>query len=351
MNGPESRSRRRLLRLVALASILPPGLPAAEEDAGSRARAFALEAEERILPRPSVRGDDEDWFFLVKELRHLATGKFWEKPWEEVAANKTDPVNSIVEFKEMLAERGIDLLLVPVPAKASVYPDKLSSEFAPGDVQSLAPFLERIRKEGVSVLDLESKFLAERRDGEDARLYCRQDAHFSPLAAERVAERVAAELGLAEGNGDGVFTVSEPTIVNIVGDQVVGSEWEDKVATEPLRVRQVLADGRPGVEPDDDSPVLLLGDSHALVFHEGREAGMHCTGAGVFDHLSFRLGFSLALVGVRGSGLIQARKQLFYKAAGTRGFWDGKKAVVWIFSVREFTQSTDRVVGIPLDRE
>src|SRR5690606_35191345 len=104
------------------------------------------------------------------------------------------------------------------------------------------------------------------------------------------------------------------------------------------------------VEQDPGSSVLLLGDSHTLVFHEGEENGMHCRGAGVFDHLARALGFAPDLVGVRGSGLVQARKQLFYRAGSVPGYWDNKKIVVWLFSAREFTQSSDRPVAIPLDR-
>ena len=77
---------------------------------------------------------------------------------------------------------------------------------------------------------------------------------------------------------------------------------------------------------------------------------MHCSGAGVIDHLAVRLGVVPDLVGVRGSGLVQARKQLFYKAASTPGYWESKKLVIWLFSVREFTQSTDRFISIPLER-
>ena len=77
---------------------------------------------------------------------------------------------------------------------------------------------------------------------------------------------------------------------------------------------------------------------------------MHCTGAGVLDHLAAAYGFAPDLVGVRGSGLVQARKQLFYKAAAAPGYWDSKKLVIWLFSAREFTQSTDKPVAIPLTR-
>ncbi len=47
------------------------------------------------------------------------------------------------------------------------------------------------------------------------------------------------------------------------------------------------------ISPWRESPVLLLGDSHALVFHAGED--LHGSGAGLADHLALSLGFPVAL--------------------------------------------------------
>lgn len=311
---------------------------------------FAEVAASRILPQPSVRGDDPGWFFLVKELKHLSSGRFWEKSWKEVAANGTDPIPSILEFHTLLSKRGIRLILVPIPAKAAIYPDKLANGFKPEEVEPLAPMLELIRKAGVSVIDLEPHFLEMRAANPEKWLYCRQDAHFSPSAIELAAKLIADEAAVNQAGGDVAFSLSAPEMLGIEGDQIDGSEWKGSVAPESLEVRYVKSKGGEVIVPDPESSVLLLGDSHTLVFQAGKENGMHCTGAGIFDHLSSRIGFAPDLVGVRGSGLVQARKQLFYRAAASPGYWDSKKVVIWLFSAREFTQSTDRPIAIPLER-
>ena len=311
---------------------------------------FAEEAGRRVLPQPNVRGDDPDWFFLVKELKHLSGGRFWEKPWSEVATNGSDPVPSILEFNSLLEKRGIRLVLVPVPAKAAIYPDKLAGSFAPVEVEPHAPFLDRIREAGVTVVDLEAPFREARVEHPDRWLYCRQDAHFSPAAIELLVSLLPVDASVAETAPSNNFPVGDPASLSFAGDQVIGSEWENSVAHETVDVRFVSHDGKVGVVPDPESSVLILGDSHTLVFHAGKEAGMHCTGAGVADHLAARLGFVPDLVGVRGSGLVQARKQLFYKATANPGYWSKKKVVIWLFSVREFTQSSDRLISIPIDR-
>ncbi len=65
---------------------------------------------------------------------------------------------------------------------------------------------------------------------------------------------------------------------------------------------------------------------------------------GLCDHLSLGFGEAFDLVGVRGPGMLQARKQLFYRAAQHSGYWESKKLVVWVFTIREFTQSINRLI-------
>ena len=328
-----------------------PGIFADDAASAARRLAFAEEAGARVEAKPSIRGEDRDWFFLVKELRHLASGRFWEPSPAGDFSGRIDQVPGIIEFRELLEARGIRLLLVPVPAKAAIYPEKLAGKFQRGDAEPLAPFLDQLRKGGVEVLDLEPVFLEAAAAEPGALLYCRQDAHFSPLAAKKVAELIARMLALPAGESSDITLAGETEDLSFIGDQVLGSEWEGSISGETLPLQRVATSAGVPVEPDPASSVLLLGDSHTLVFQAGEENGMHSRGAGVFDYLAFSLGFAPDLVGVRGSGLVQARKQLFFRASAAPGYWENKKAVILLFSVREFTQSTDRPIPIPLDRQ
>lgn len=314
----------------------------------SREKAFIDSLLPRIDAVPAVRGDDGEWFFPTRELRHLATGRFWEQPWKNVAASGSDPVPGMREFHEALAARGIRLVIVPVPAKAAVYPDKLVADSRVGDVPAAAPFFQRLKGAGLEVIDLEPLFQARRESHPNDLLYCRQDAHFSPLAASLLADAVHAAVPLT--NRHNPFVLADPRPLSLTGDLIAGSEWADVVPPEQVPVVEVKNASGAAINPDPASPILLLGDSHTLVFHEGAETGMHCRGAGVFEQLALRYGFAPDLVGVRGSGLVQARKQLFYHASQTPGYWDSKKLVVWLFSIREFTQSKDKPVPVPLTR-
>ncbi len=330
----------------------------AEGQAGSdeRAAAFAKAAGEHVAEKPNVQGDNAEWFFLVRELKQMALGKFWEQDWAQVAQNQTNPIPSMVEFNDLLKAKGVQLIVVPVPAKASIYPDKLDARFAPGDPWPLTPFLDQMRAAGLDVLDIEP-LMRQRRDAQPGeKLWCAQDAHYSPLACRIIAEKVKAEIEKGDwyaAQPKEELKRSDPAELEIVGDQVKGSEWEGQVAKETLPVEyagRLNGDRIEPVEPDRDSPVLLLGDSHTLVFQEGASGGMHCKGAGLFDQLSYELGFPVDLVGVRGSGLVQARRNLFMTATQAPDYWAKKKVVVWVFSVREFTQSYDKLISIPIER-
>ena len=327
------------LQIVAASSLLASGGIGCVQDSD-----FAKKASAKVGDSFSVQGDDEAWFFLNRELKQMALGAFWDGEWAAAAANGTDPLPSIFEFTDLLKANGVDLIFVPVPAKASIYPDKLDSTAKPTDPIALSPIIDKLNKAGVKTIDFEKIASDHRAANPQDKLWCEQDAHFTPLAAKMIAELVAKEIGDTV-KGTQKFTRKTATDLKIVGDQVKGTDWEGKTPQETVIIEEVE-----GVEPDPASPVLLMGDSHTLVFQEGGSNGMHCKGAGIFDQLSFELGLPLDLVGVRGSGLMQARKNLFRQAKANPGYWGTKKVVVWVFSVREFTQSSDKILmgKIPL---
>jgi hypothetical protein len=95
--------------------------------------------------------------------------------------------------------------------------------------------------------------------------------------------------------------------------------------------------------------VLLLGDSHAVVYHEPIDKGINAAAAGLLDQLAAELGFAPEHVANLGSGANAPRIAL---ARPPR--WDnlaGKKTVVWCLTVREFTESGQGWMKVPVIRE
>ncbi len=324
------------------------------------AQDFAQECESRAnAGELNIRGDDPNWFFMKRELKQLAAGKFWEKDWTKVAVNKTDPTSHLVTFNELLKAKGVKLIMVPIPAKASIYPDKLVAKFAPGSTLPLQGYYDELRQQGLEVLDLEPVLNAVRAksggEGKD-KLYCQQDSHFSPLTTEIIAGLVKQAVeneSWYQAQPKETFKRSNQEALTITGDQVEGTALTPAPAAEVLTLTYAgkEVDGKiEAVAADKNSPVLLLGDSHTMVFSDGGKAGMHCQSAGLQDQLQYELGFAIDRVSNKGSGIMQARKNLvLMRVKKEDGFWDKKKLVVWVFSAREFTQSSDRMMKLPIE--
>jgi alginate O-acetyltransferase complex protein AlgJ len=311
---------------------------------------LATRAEQ--APQPVVRGLD-GWLFVGSELRHLGLGRFWGPRAVEVSrAAKpewADPLPAILDFKAQLDGAGIEFLLVPVPAKAAVYPDRVPG--LAGADPSLrwdaedAAFYEVLRGQGVEVIDLVPEFRRARQAG-DRPVYCRQDTHWAGPAIERTASLLAARLRRRSwfASVPSRRFESERRTVEINGDLL---RMLDDTSTpkEILSLEFVGRRAELGVEPVEswrESPVLLLGDSHGLVFHAGGD--MHARGAGLADHLAKELGFPVDLVAVRGAGATPSRITLLRR----RDNLAGKKVVIWCMSVREFTEGAQGWRPLPI---
>jgi alginate O-acetyltransferase complex protein AlgJ len=131
----------------------------------------------------SVFAGPDGWLFLASELRFLAKAEFWGDAARGGSRSKpADPLPAILDFHRQLKERGIELLLVPVPPKAAIYPEKFSA--AAGVTIAAAPYLrafhEQLRAGGVDVLDLTPVFVANR-EHERGNVFCQTDSHWSGI--------------------------------------------------------------------------------------------------------------------------------------------------------------------------
>jgi len=293
----------------------------------------------------------EGWLFFGPELRFVSVGPFWGNSAAKVSrATKpefADPLPAILDFHRQLKKMGVELLIVPVPPKSIIYPDFLSdsltisSENPPLRIdKEMQTFYQLLRKEGIQVLDLTSLFMANRFHREGA-LFCKQDTHWSGngcvLAAKRIREEIQNRLWLKKIPRSGYM--NELKSLTIEGDlwKALGDK---NLSREILSVRQVgtrSAGTLKSIAPDLKSPVLLVGDSHNLVFHAGED--MQASGAGLPDQLALELGFPVDLAAVRGSGATPARVNLLRRAQREPNYWKNKKLVIWCFAAREFTQS------------
>jgi len=262
-----------------------------------------------------------------------------------------DPFPAIASFARDLRSRGIDLVVVPVPVKPSIYPEKLTALYD----ESLGPpvnvyaeeFFRRLRQEGITVIDLTRTLWDAKPRG---KLYLSMDTHWTPLGMSVFADALAEELVRRHG------WLSErlreyavrPLKVAHTGDiQVMLNlpSWSRMYGKEEVVIEQVLdqATGKL-VEPDPGSPIVLLGDSFTNVFSLAEmNWGDH---AGLGEHLARRLGRPIDVIAVNG-GAPTATRQKFAR----RGIIAGKKLVVWAFATRELITPDTAWDVVPLPEE
>jgi alginate O-acetyltransferase complex protein AlgJ len=338
-----------LMRLFAL---LVPLLLLLANAAAQTPRDFGAALSQRVSAlekrNAAVATGVDGWLFLTSELRFLAQGRFWGDAAKGASrarrADAADPLTAIVDFHRQLKERGIELLLVPVPPKAEIYPDKLATDVNTRPAEAapaMHEFYRELQSRGIDVLDLSEPF-ARNRDNPRGAVYCRTDSHWSgvgcSLAAEMIANQIRARVPSATPQREYAREWKE---VTITGDLAALLTEGPKPPPERVAVRQLAT----AVQPDPNSPVLLLGDSHTLVFHE-----FLAERAGLLDQLTAELGYVPDLIGTRGSGATPVRVSMYRRSRSDPQFLAKKKLVVWCFAAREFTEADQGWVVQPIAR-
>jgi acetyltransferase AlgX (SGNH hydrolase-like protein) len=294
---------------------------------------------------PGVDG----WFFLSSELRFLSVGQFWGPDAAKVSrAHKpesADPIPAIVDFNDQLKRRGIQLLLMPVPPKAAIYPEKILPDVAlHGETAApyLARFYEELRGRGIDVVDLTPVFV-QNLASEHSPIFCKTDSHWSGfgcvLAAQTIKDKTHEKLA-GQPPKNYAAEWKETTIKGDLGE-LAGSK---KVEPEKIALR-TISDKATGaaVNPDPSSPLLVIGDSHTLVFHD-----FLAEKSGLLDQLAYEMSFAPDLIGTRGSGSTAVRISLYRRARKDADYLAKKKVIVWCFTAREFTESDQGWDKVPV---
>lgn len=292
----------------------------------------------------AIAGTDPNWRFLVNELKHLQHGDIGAVDLSKVNAEGTDPIPAIAKYNDELKALGVELLLVPVPPKAAIYPEKFASEVDAASVPSLAGFFKKLADQGLQVLDLEAEFKKAKAAAPDKPLYCATDSHWSPYGAQLAAGLVAAKYKdrkeLIEHQLRDLLKLPEQPL-EFHGDLLSDADRAALPKEKLPAVRAGVAANPNGtdvntVESADYSPVLVMGDSHCQVFRRG--GTMHTTCSGFIDHLVVDLSVPVEEVSTQASGGEGPRIEIARRTVKEPDFWKKKKIAIWLFSAREFTQ-------------
>ncbi|MFW2365302.1 MAG: alginate O-acetyltransferase AlgX-related protein [Desulforhopalus sp.] len=264
---------------------------------------------------------------ILREESH----EIWENP------PSPDPLGAIIDFKEQLAIRDIDLVVVPVPIKGAIHPEKLSSHAASGPLsnRSFATLVSLLEDSGVHVYDARPVLARYARTKGDA--YLATDTHWRPEAMQVVAA------GLAEYVTENLETFPQSLSLQLQPQKVVGQgdvarmvTLPDKVSlynSQEVSVHQVITEDNVFWQPDRNSEILLLGDSFTNIYSlKGLGWGF---GGGFAEHLSYALQHPLDLLARNDAGAYATREMLATELGRGRDRLSGKKLVIWQFAERE----------------
>ena len=277
-------------------------------------------AAEASASGAQVLSGSDGWFFAAEEATVLGSAT----PRSGAA------VAGIAATAERLRRDGIELVVVPVPPKGIIYPDRLAPELdVPIPVRRLDATLQAVygdlQARGVRLVDLTPAFIRDRFHHEGP-LYCRQDSHWSGVGCVVAAETIGAtvrelvEVGAAATQPYGLAWFTTP---------IRGDLWQRLPETPPreeIRARGLIAPEDPllaPVAPGGDAPVAVVGDTHALVFHGGEP--YHARGAGVADQLAFEFRQPVALHGDDSRALAE-------NSWGLPPLGEQTRVVIWIFA-------------------
>jgi hypothetical protein len=143
-------------------------------------------------PGPLVIRGRDGWVFYRPDVEYLAEGATAvSAESSKVQDSRQKVLQAILTFRDQLKERGIDLVMVPMPNKSSVYPEKLiGSQAVTSPTRQL---IADLRAQGVATADLFARFEKTRAEDppSDEALYWLHDTHWTPAGAELAADEVA----------------------------------------------------------------------------------------------------------------------------------------------------------------
>jgi hypothetical protein len=333
----------------------------------------------------------DGWVFYRPGVRYLVEPA---RPAGAPGPRSAEAVRAILRFRGQLRERGIHLLVVPVPGKASVYPEMVSRRAAGAGHAFRSPteaVLAELRGHAVETVDLFAAFRRERgyRPGLTGALYLAQDTHWTPAGAAIAAGEVARRLQQLNWapspnrqyrtlrvrvarRGDVLEMLRAHGLTGLASEEVVHCEQ----VLDPSAGLMVPGGGRPSGTYSNDhlkdtasqASVLVLGDSFCRIYQtpEPRSLGRVLAGnaatrpvssargvttrkllpgsAGFCSLLARELGAAVDYVYSDGGAATAVRMKLSTNAE----ILENKRVVVWEFAERDLGLGGEGWQDVPL---
>lgn len=312
---------------------------------------FRADLREHLARKDWVKHGIDDFKFMGKTLDVALMDQLPAEPAATVPATQSaaspqrDPLETIIATTRALQARGIDVIVVPIPDKIAVYPDKLSVNAPEDRLVAVAMYraMDHLLANGVEVVDLYTLYRDYRQaSGDKVRLYQKMDTHWHNVAAQLAAGEIVRRLKRYDFvqealKKDNPFVVKADTRAG--KSDLAGKDGKARVAADPDlndAFRAVaFADGRPYAD-DPDSPIVMFSDSFGML-------NMH-NGGYTPAQVAYGIRMPIAHVCREGIGP-QVPVTLAREEKGKLG---KRKVVIWTCVAREFA-SAKRWVPVPAE--
>jgi len=282
------------------------------------------------------------WLFFSGDYEYLVNPGFLRAETLAKRSQKgvqPDPVKAITDFARQLKARGIRLILLPVPVKPMIYPDKLGAKAAPVQNPSFAEFRKRLEAEGVTVVDLARELAALR--GRGVESYLKTDTHWTPAGMEVSALLTARAV---KAGAAAPQAVARRQVTNL-GDIAAMLKIPDCERFFPAETVTVADYDR---RPRNDGEVLLLGDSFANIY--SLRAMNWGENGGFAEALGACLGSPVDAILRNDAGAFATRQLLANELKRGRDRLAGKKVVVYEFAIRELVNGDWKMIDLTLGK-
>lgn len=301
----------------------------------------------------------EGWLFYQPELAALSGyGPLRvepRSPMKDPTVGRLRPAKDVIlEFHGQLKERGVKLMLVPVPVKATIYPEYITGSIpreseAPVFHPDEGLLFDELRAAGMDVVDIVPAMLQLKE--KKKQVYLKQDTHWTWDTMQVLAKALARHVrknhpNLAEKEPEDMITPRAITGSSI-GDLVKLLDLGEDAPFSPEEQTFVSV---PDLKPDANAEVVLMGDSFVNIYDDpalgfappGSTEKLH---AGFAQYLSLFLGRPLDVIAVNGGGATDVRRAL---ARRPDDEVRAKKLVVWVLSARDLllTPAAGREAGV-----
>ncbi|HEY6153127.1 MAG TPA: hypothetical protein VIW07_05245 [Candidatus Udaeobacter sp.] len=297
----------------------------------------------------------DPWLFYRADVDHVIGPPFLDstrlKHRLQTSGIQPDPIKGIVDFRNQLAARGIDLVVLPVSVKPSMEGEMLAmskanrakaSDALPNP--SFNEFKARLEREKVRLFDPATILIEQ---GKNAPLYLETDTHWRPETMEFVAKKLADFLQLPPPAASTSPSIVEKEIVarGDIAAMLKLTRGDKFFPAEKVTIRQVVT-GNGLWRPTKDADVLLLGDSFSNIF--SFEAMGWGESAGFAEHLSAALRRPIDCILRNSDASFATREILSNELARGRDRLAGKKLVIWEFATRELSFGNWKLLDLKL---